>query len=340
MTAIDAIWSGRSYRGLEHATRSHSPDVVHFHNTFPLVSPAAYYAVRKHGVPIVQTLHNYRLLCPGATLFRDGAVCEECIERQSLLPALTHHCYRNSHVATTAVAAMLAVHRAACTWHRTVDVYIAPTEFVRRKFIDGGLPPDRIVVKPHFVLPDPGKGKGRGGYALFVGRLSEEKGVRTLAEAWQTLPEIPLLVAGDGPLAGTPWPRGITWLGNQPRERVVALMKDARVLVVPSMFYEIGPLTVVEAFACGLPVIASNLGSMAERVGHHRTGFLFHPGDAQDLARQVRWAFEHPEELQTMGAAARREFEEKYTAERNYKMLTDIYEMAIERARRRQSAAS
>jgi glycosyltransferase involved in cell wall biosynthesis len=335
-----AIWSTHSYGELQSVVRALQPDVAHFHNTFPLISPAAYYAVRREGVPVVQQLSNFRLLCPGATLLRDGKVCEECIERRSFLPAVTHRCYRNSRPATTAVVGMLALHRAARTWQRMVDVYVAATEFVRQKFIEGGVPPDRIMVKPHFLLTDPGKGEGRGNYALFAGRLSEEKGVRTLRVAWGTLPDIPLLVIGDGPLAGINWPRGVTWLGNQPRERVIALMKEARVLIVPSEWYEIGPLTVVEAFACGLPVIASDLGSMAERVEHHRSGFLFRPGDAEDLARQVRWAFEHPAELQFMRAAARREYEQKYTAERNYKMLIDIYGRAIENARRERRAAS
>jgi glycosyltransferase involved in cell wall biosynthesis len=228
---------------------------------------------------------------------------------------------------------MLTVHRIVGTWQKRVDVFIAHTEFARCKFIEGGLPADRIVVKPQMVSADPGAGEGRGNYALFVGRLSEEKGVRTLATSWQKLPEIPLLVAGDGPLSATSWPNGVIRLGNQSREQVNELMRNARVLIVPSVCYEIGPLTVVEAFACGLPVIASDMGSMAERVSDRRTGLLFRPGDAEDLALQVRWAWEHPEELRAMRAAARSEYEQKYTAERNYKILMKIYDRAIESAR-------
>jgi len=235
---------------------------------------------------------------------------------------------------------MLAVHRAAGTYQKQVDVYIALSEFARRKFIEGGLPQDRIVVKPNFVAPDPGIGEGRGGYALFVGRLAKEKGIDSLTAAWRTLGEIPLQVAGDGPLNKTEWPDGVTWLGNQPRERVMALMQDARVLVFPSVAHEGAPMTIVEAFACGLPVIASNLGSIPEFVTHGKTGLLFKPGDSEDLARQVRWAFDHPEEMRAMRANARREYEEKYTAERNYKMLIAIYEMAIENSRRRRREAS
>jgi len=340
ISAFSAIWNAGSYRRLRALARAHRPNIAHLHNTFPLISPSALYAMRAERVPIVQELQNFRTLCPGATLFRNGQVCEECIEHRSFVPAVIHQCYRDSTAGTAAVAAMLTVHNATRTWHRMVDVYVAPSDFVRRKFIQSGFPPERITVKPNPVLADPGTGEGRAGYALFVGRLSEEKGIRTLREAWQSLPDIPLLIAGDGPLNSFSWPRNVTRLGNQPRERVTTLMKEAKVLIVPSVWYETGPLTVLEAFACGLPVIASDLGSITERVDNHRTGLLFRPGDAGDLAQKVLWAFDHPEELHAMRAAARREFEDKYTAESNYKMLMDIYGLAIENARRRQRAAS
>ncbi len=338
--ARDAVWSPRTFERLASLARATAMDVAHFHNTFPLVSPSAYYAVHRAGIPVVQTLHNFRLMCAGGTLSRNGSVCESCLERKSLLPAIAHSCYRGSRPATVALSSMLWVHRAAGTYQTQVDVYIAPSEFARRKFIDGGLPADRIVIKPNFVAPDPGTGEGRGNYALFVGRLAKEKGIETLSETWRTLGDIPLRVAGDGPLHETDWPAGVTWLGSQTRDRVMSLMQDARILVFPSTWYECAPMTIVEAFACGLPVIASNLGSIPEFVTHGRTGLLFKPGDSEDLARQVRWAFDHPEELRAMRANARREFEEKYTAERNYKMLMAIYEMAMENFQRRRREAS
>ncbi len=340
VVAIDAVWSSKSARSITDVVTREKPDVVHFHNTFPLISPAAYYAVQRAGVPVVQTLHNFRLLCPGATLFRDGTVCEECIDQRSLRPAMRHRCYRGSRPATAAVAAMLTVHRAAGTWQRKVDLYITPSEFSRRKFISAGLPADRIVVKPNFVSPDPGMGEGGDGYALFVGRLAAEKGISVLASAWKELADIPLVVAGDGPLADTAWPAGVHWIGRQSRENILARMRAARVLIFPSECYEGAPMTIIEAFACGLPVIASNLGSMAEMVEHQRTGLLFHPGDAADLASKVRWAFEHPEAVDRMRTEARREFEQKYTAQRNYEMLMAIYETAIANFRRRTRAAS
>jgi glycosyltransferase involved in cell wall biosynthesis len=328
--AVRGIWNQESSARLGGVIRKHRPDVAHFHNTFPLISPASYYAARRNGVPVVQTLHNFRLLCPAATFFRQGHVCEECLGSSSLWPAIAHGCYRDSRPASAAVASMLVLHRAAGTWQRMVDLYIAPSDFVRQKFVDNGFSADRIVVKPNVVLPDPGPGEGSGNYALFVGRLSEEKGVRTLAAAWQKLADIPLLVAGDGPLSQIRWPAGVTPLGPQPRKDVLRLMQFARVLIFPSVWYEGQPMTILESFACGLPVIGSELGSIRELIDHHRTGLLFRPDQPEDLASKVRWAFEHPEQLTAMRVAARREFEEKYTAGRNYKMLIDIYDRAIE----------
>ena len=334
-TAFRVVWNPASYGRVRRLLQPRPAAIAHFHNTFPLVSPSAYYAATAGGAAVVQTLHNYRLICPGALLQRNGTPCEECIHRSSLVPAIAHGCYRDSRTATAAVAAMLAVHRTAGTYQQVVDSYIALSEFARRKFIEGGLPAERIAVKPNFVSPDPGAGNGEGGYALFVGRLAKEKGIETLAAAWHLLPAIPLRVAGDGPLHPTTWSGGATYLGAQPHAQVIALMRDAHVLVFPSTWYECCPMTILEALACGTPVIASNLGSIPEFVRHGYNGLLFRPGDAEDLARQVRWAFDHPEELRAMRANARREFEEKYTAERNYNLLMAIYEQAIANAQRR-----
>ena len=320
-SALGALWNSRSAGKIGELVRKHKPDVVHFHNTFPLISPAAYYAVQSEGVPVVQTLHNFRLVCPGATLYRDGAVCEECIQQRSLRPAMAHKCYRGSRPATVAVATMLELHRAARTWRKKVDLYIALSELARRKFIAGGLPESRVVVKPNFVAPEPEAGKGSGGYALFAGRLSAEKGIATMLEAWKDLADIPLVVAGGGPLARN----DARFIGRQTREKVLELMRDARVLIFPSECYEGAPLVIAEALACGLPVVASDLGAAP------RSGWTFRAGDAADLARAVRLAFSSHGDA--MRAEARKEFEEKYTADRNYEMLMAIYERARGRDR-------
>jgi len=337
LAGVNTVWSSDAHRALEDLLEREEPDLAHFHNTFPLISPSAYYACANAGVPVVQTLHNYRLLCPAATFFRDGRVCESCLGRSVPWPGIVHACYRDSRAATTAVSCMLAVHRAMETWREEVDVYVALTEFARRKFVEGGLPGERIVVKPNFVAPDPGLKRGPGEYALYVGRLSEEKGPQVLLKAWAQLDgHVPLKIIGDGPLKeelrreiGAMGFTGAELLGQVCSEEIAGLLRGARFLVLPSVCYENFPLTIAEAFACGVPVIASRLGSMAEIVTDGKTGLHFSAVDDADLAAKVEWSWAHAEEMEEMGRAARREFEEKYTSAANYRRLMEIYEMAM-----------
>ena len=233
-------------------------------------------------------------------------MCEDCLGRAVPWPGVVHKCYRGSRVASTGVAAMLATHRALGTWRKAVDVYVALTAFSRGKFVAGGLPAGKLVVKPNFVYPDPGPGTGAGNYALFVGRLSAEKGVETLLKAWQSLgSRLPLKIVGDGPLAETvraaaAQNAGVEWLGKRPLAEVYALIGAASFLVLPSQCYENFPRVVAEAFAKGTPVVASRLGAMAEVVDHGRTGLHFEPGDALDLAVKVRGQMDNPAQLARM----------------------------------------
>lgn len=333
---FNAVWSDAWYGKFRKQLEEIRPAVVHVHNFFPIVSPSIYYACHDAGIPVVQTLHNYRLLCPGATFYRDGKICEDCLHG-SLLNGVAHGCYRDSIMGTAVVARMLSVHRKRQTWSTMVDRYIALTEFSRQKFIEGGLPAERIVVKPNFVLPDPGFGKEKGNYALFVGRLSDLKGVPTLLKAWKMLSEpIPLMIAGDGPYreqleaelkqAGL---STVNYRGRLSRTDTLAAMQGARFLIFPSEWYEGFPVTIAESFACGTPVICSRLGSMLEIVADGITGIHFEAGSPEDLAGQVRWAWTHPAQVSAMSVAARAEFEARYSAERNYEMLMDIYEGVI-----------
>ncbi len=331
------LWNNRVYQNLRALIREARPDVVHIHNTFPLASPAVIHAARAERVPVIMTLHNYRLLCPAATFFRNGRVCEDCLAKFVPWPGVLHGCWRGRG-ATAVVVAMLTFHRLFRTWEM-VDIYIVQmSEFARQKFLEGGLSLNKIVVKPNFV-PDPGIGAHAGNCVLFVGRLSPEKGVGMLLKAWERLGgKIPLKIVGDGPLAGDVCQAarqmpGVEWLGRRDPEEVYALMGEAVFLVFPSRWYEGFPRTIVEAFACGLPVVASRLGAMAEIVEDGRTGLLFNPGDPEDLAAKVEWLLSHPGELAHMRREARREYEEKYTAERNYQMLMAIYDQAIRAVR-------
>jgi glycosyltransferase involved in cell wall biosynthesis len=328
----NTIWNRQKYQQLRELLRRERPDVMHVHNTFPVISPAAYYAANAEGVPVVQTLHNYRMLCPAATFFRDGHVCEDCLSHSIPLPGVMHSCYRGNRMASAAAAAMLATHNYKQTWSKAVSGYIALTDFARDKFVEGGFPADRIFVKPNYLQSDPGMGEGSGHYALFVGRLTPEKGISTLLDAWRQVGTgLPLQIAGDGPMAGevdkaAAEMDSVTWLKWLPRAEILDRMKNASMLILPSTWYEGFPMIIAEAFAVGLPVIASNLGSMASVVRHQRTGLHFQPGDAKDLAEKVRWFLAHPEFASRMRTEARREYETRYTAETNYGQMMEIYQ--------------
>ncbi len=335
--AKNTIWASDTRRKFRQLLEQERPDVVHVHNTFVMVSPSIYWACRDARVPVVQTLHNYRLLCPGANFFRDGKVCEECLGH-GVWRGIRHSCYQDSSQATAVVAAMLTTHRVLGTWTRQIDYFLAPTEFARRKFIKGGLPADRILVKPNFVDPDPGVGKGDGNYALFVGRLSPEKGARTLLAAMASLEnKILLQIVGDGPLraeleefAQRHGLSKVTFRGRLPWKETMDVMKSARCLFFPSECYEGAlPLTVVEAFACGTPVIASRLGAMQDLITDGKTGLHFTPGDAADLAAKAEYAWTHPEIFPAMKIEARLAYEANYTAARSYEMLMETYARAI-----------
>jgi len=329
-------WAEDAQQDIARTLREEKPDVVHVHNTFTQISPSIYSECRKAEVPVVQTLHNFRLLCPAATFYRGGHICDECVTR-GLHRSVMHGCYRNSRWATAAVAAMLATHRRLPTWSHNVDRYIALTEFSRQKFIRGGLPAERITVKPNFVAPDPGLGTQSGGYALFVGRLSPEKGLRTLLRAWRRLGNtIPLRIVGEGPLradlmdeAARHSLSSVRFLGRLDRGKTQEAVKGALFLIVPSECYENFPMTIAEAFASGTPVICSRLGAMQEIVTHQHTGLHFEPNGSDQLADCASWAWAHPARMRAMGLAARREYELKYTAEKNHSLLMDIYDRAI-----------
>ncbi len=333
------LWNGQAYREVGALVRTHRIDVAHFHNTFPLISPAAYYGARRAGAAVIQTLHNYRLVCPGALLSRDGRVCEECLRRPLPWPAVRHKCYRQSGIQTAAVTTMLASHRAIRTWTCAVDRYIALSEFAREKFVEGGLPASKVSVKPNFVAPDPGVGSRAGGYVLFAGRLTAEKGVRTLLEAWRNSGRMPALrIAGDGPLAdqvrsAAAFDPRIDYVGQRSRGEILELMKNAACLVFPSLWYEGFPMTIVEAFACALPVLTSGLGTMQHLVADGVTGLHFAPGDTDSLTRTVRRVADHPDWARRMGENARHEFKTSYSPEENYRKLITIYRHALERWR-------
>jgi glycosyltransferase involved in cell wall biosynthesis len=335
-TAANTLWNRSAARDVGRMVEQHRPDVVHITNTFPLISPAVCIAARKRGAAVVQALRNYRLICSGAYLMRDGRPCEECLGRLVPWPAIINRCYRDSTAATAAVAAMQLVHRAAGTWRRSIDAFFTLTEFARQRFIEAGFPAGKLHVKNNCVHPDPEAGSGSGKYVVFAGRLSPEKGVATLLDAWQrdaTLP--PLQIIGDGPLApavqaAVRSDSRITWRGRLESSGVHASLQDAGILVMPSVWYETFGRTIAEAYACGTPVAASDLGAMAELVAEGVTGTLFRPGDAASLALAIhRLTDLSPMDIASMRVRARNEFEVRYSPGRCYRRLIEIYESAL-----------
>ena len=335
---VRSVWGGDSPHELRALLRAERPDVAHFHNTHFLISPNAYQECRQLDIPVVQSIHNYRLVCPSAQLTRQGGPCEKCVGRRIAWPGVLHRCYRQSRAQTAMVAAGTAYHRWRGTWVQMVNRFLAPTDFVRRKLVEGGLPESLIAVKPNSVYPDPGVGKGPvvgQEYFLFVGRLSPEKGISTLLQAWRILGQrgsAPVLrIIGSGPLSEKVAETarsvaGIQWLGPQPPHRVLEAMKEAVALIFPSTWYEGFPLVIVEAFAVGLPVVTSNLGSMSTLVSDGDTGLHVPPGDPEALAEAVTRIAADIAATRRMGLAARTEFEAKYTAERNRERLVSIYQ--------------
>lgn len=325
----DTLWSRKTTQDILALLAKYQPDVIHAHNTFPLISPSIYWAAKRAGVPIVQTLHNFRFICPQAMLLRDGVVCEDCVGKTPWR-GVVHKCYRDSLAHSAVLAVQITLHQSLGTFRNKVTRYIVLSEFSRDKFIEGGLPSDKIRLKPNFInLPELPDWQSRSG-GIFVGRLSKEKGLAVLVEAVNSLKNSSITVIGSGDmeeLAKITF--GFNYLGFQSLEMILSSMRKSLYLVLPSICYEQFPRTIVEAFACGLPVITSRIGPQSNIVEENQTGLLFEAGNAEDLASKLAWAESHPEKMIEMGKNARAEYESKYTSELNYNMLIDIYFDAI-----------
>jgi glycosyltransferase involved in cell wall biosynthesis len=333
---LRAVWSRKSFIHFMQFLETCKPEIVHFHNTFPLISPSAYNACREYNVPVVQTLHNYRLICPTATFFRDGRVCEDCLGKFLPWPGIWHACYRDSRPATAAVALMLTIQKALGRWSENADIYIALTEFARDRFIQGGFQASRLMIKPNYFDYKGKAGSGGGGYALFAGRLMADKGVDVMLRAWE-VDNLPwnLKIAGDGPLRAQVERRiencpNVEYLGSVNQSEIIELMQSAEVLVVPSLWYEGFPRVIAEAYSIGLPVVVSNLGSLSTIVKHHETGMHFPAGDHVALRDSICRLASNPTLLRSMKLEARKAYEAYFSKDVSYKLLMDIYHEAID----------
>ncbi len=307
------------------------PELVHVHNFFPTFTPSIYDACQDAGVPIVQTLHNFRIFCASGLLARSGKPCELCLGG-STFPALRYACYKDSRLSTLALIRMIDKHRAANTWNAKVNAFIALSNFSAGKLAQGGLLREKIHVKPNFAFPPPADFlRSSEGYALYVGRLSEEKGISTLLKAWEGI-TTPLWIVGDGPLrAEVKAHKGsnIKVMGAMPSQSVSRIMSRAEFLVVPSECYENFPLVVAEAFSMGLPVIASRLGALGEIVTHEKNGLLFEAGNTQDLNAHAKRLAQDGGLCAKLGSGAVAAYQERYTAKTNLEALLEIYTQAI-----------
>lgn len=330
--AGSAVWSRAARARVADALASTHAQIMHVHNTFVAASPAIYSAAAERGVPVVQTLHNYRLVCPAATVFRDGHPCTDCVGRRVAWPGVIHACVRNSHTQSAVAAMSGALHWARGTYRREVTRYVALTEFQRRLMTHGKLPAAKIGVVPNFLEPDPGPGPEERRGFVFVGRLSVEKGIGPLLQAAELNPGA-VSVVGTGPMAdacAAADRRGfLRYLGPLPQDEVLARIRTAMAVVIPSLWFEGLPMVVLEAFATGTPVIASRLGSLIEIVADGVTGLAVPPNQPGALSDCIRWSVLHPQEMREMGAAARSVYEANYRGSVHLRLLRREYELAV-----------
>lgn len=333
-------WSVSSYKTMKQTLREFRPDIVHVHNTFFLITPSIYYACREENVPIVQSLFNYRLICANALLLRNNQFCDLCL-RKSRLNAIKYACYGQSRFLSGMVVRMQNYHWRKGTWKQEVDGFITSNEYNRQKHILAGIPAEKIHLKPHMIdLPKPSSTENEG-FAFCVGRLSPEKGVRVLIQAWKDLRTLPLKIMGDGPLLGELRKfvedhqlKHVEILGYRPDQEFQKLLEKTKILVVPSICNDNFPRTIVEAYAYGIPVLASRLPGIKEFVHDHKTGVLFEAGNTQDLVSKARWMMEDPDRLKGMGEAAQNEYQMNYTVDKNYQRLIEIYNHVIKEYQR------
>ena len=325
----DVYWSARVYDEIKKVIKDKGIQLVHVHNTFLCVSPSVYQACSDQAVPVVQTLHNYRFLCPIGTFYRQGHLCHDCLN-QGRKAAVVNRCWKNSFFASWILKRVVDRHYAMNVFAEKVRHLITLSEFSRQMYIDNGFDREKISVKPNFIDFDPGREVAKEDYAVFVGGFFSYKGIETMLKAWQNVAgKLRLRLIGDGPLFArmreTYQGERIEFLGRKPLSEAMDILKRARFSIVPSECYENFPRIVVESFACGVPVIASRLGALKELVQEGSTGMLFEPGNAQDLTGKLRIFRDDPFKVQSMARNARQEYERKYTMDKNYQILMKIY---------------
>lgn len=327
---IDTIFSFKTYKEVKKLIDENDIDVVHVHNTLPLVSPSIYYAARAKRVPVVQTIHNFRLLCPGATFTRNGEICEDCVSK-GLEQSLMHRCYRGSLAQTFIMYAMLKFHRVIGTYDKIN--YITLTEFNKNKLLSLVKDESKIYVKPNFVEKIDKAERVLEDYFVYIGRLDDIKGINFLVETWKEIDQaIDLYVIGTGPEEEKVKKfieenniKNIKLLGFMRREEAFKIIEKSRAIIVPSKWYEGFPMTIAESFSLGVAVIGSKIGNIESIIENEKNGLLFENSNKDNLKDAVECIFYNKELNQKLGNNAYKTFIRCYTDEVNYKKLQTIY---------------
>lgn len=338
---LHIFWSLKSYKEIKRLIKTNRPDIAHFHNTFPLVSPSAYFACKDEGVPVVQTLHNHRLFCPGGYFLRNGKICKDCVEK-GLRCSINNACYHDSKIQTAGLAAMLYIHRKLETWNKRIDCYITLTKFAKELYSNAGLPEDKISIKPNFIHDLKAYKKESVRFGVFIGRLGVEKGVESLLHALRKTDNLSFKLLGDGPLRNSLEDiksklnlKNLEFCGYKSREETISILGKASFLVLPAIYYEGFPMVILEAMSLGKPVITTDLGGLPEIIRDGYNGFIVPSGDINVLSEKMNMLVKDKATCEMMGQNARKEYETKYTPEKNYEMLMDIYKKVIERSARK-----
>ena len=339
-TGIAAIYNRRSARLLEKKIKNFNPDIVHVHNLFFTASPAVLYKAKKMGVPVIMTVHNYRLICANALLLRDNHVCELCVNKIFPLDGIRYKCYRGSAMESALVTSITSIHKILATWKNKIDQFLVVSEFMKNKLQHSSLqlPEHKITVVANCAADISANLENRSEYFLFAGRLSSEKGIDILLDSFAKLSAIKLVIAGAGPLQDLVQERiknlpNITYVGLQTKAQVTSLMKECKALVFPSRWYEGMPITIIEALAAGTPVIASMLGAMPEMIQDGHNGFLFEAGNSVALSDRIRSFDALNEQAARLYYNARQTYLDKYHPGIHYATLVSIYEKNIATSR-------
>jgi glycosyltransferase involved in cell wall biosynthesis len=302
-----------------------------------VASPSVVFAASKHKIPVILTLHNYRLICANALLLRDGKICELCINKKFPVDGIRYKCYRNSSLASATVTAITGFHKLFNTWKNKIDTYIALNEFSRSKLLYSSLdiPPGKMITKPNFAVDRFDENLQRENFFLFAGRIVKEKGVHVLAQAFASIPEHKVIIIGDGPEKQILEQQyssfsNIQFTGQMEKLKVNEYMKRCKAFICPSIWYEGAPLTIIEAFAAGTPVIASRLGAMEESITNGFNGLHFNPGDADDLSKKIKLFIAETGNNDLLYKNARQTYLEKYRPDAHYNAIMKIYQNAID----------